>query len=126
MNVFGLFALLAIVIACLGLFGLSWFIIIQRTKEIGIRKVIGASVSNILLLVSRDFFLLVLYGIILAAPVAWYFSVKWMEKYPFRAGFSWWLFLLAGVLIVIISAVTIGYNTLVIAHSNPAESIKYE
>ena len=125
-TIFGLFAILAIVIACLGLFGLSWFIIAQRTKEIGIRKVNGASVSDILLIVSKDFFRLVLIGIILAAPVTYYLSMRWMEKYPFKVGFSWWLFGLSGILILLISAITIGYNTMVIAHTNPAESINYE
>jgi len=125
-TIFELFAILAIVIACLGLFGLSWFIIIQRTKEIGIRKVNGASVLNVLLLISVDFFKLVLSGIIIAAPVAWYFSINWLEKYPNRIGFSWWLFILSGFVIVVISALTIGYNTIAIAHTNPAKSLKYE
>jgi putative ABC transport system permease protein len=125
-TIFGLFAILAIIIACLGLFGLSWFIIVQRTKEIGIRKVNGASVADILLIVSKDFFRLVVFGIIIAAPVTYYLSMRWMEKYPFKVGFNWWLFALSGVLILIISAITISYNTLVIAHTNPAESINYE
>jgi putative ABC transport system permease protein len=125
-TIFGLFAILAIIIACMGLFGLSWFIIVQRTKEIGIRKVNGASVSDILLIVSKDFFRLVLYGIIIAAPVTYYLSMRWMEKYPFKVGFNWWLFALSGILILFISAITISYNTLAIAHSNPAESINYE
>jgi len=125
-TIFGLFAVLAIVIACLGLFGLSWFIIIQRTKEIGLRKVNGASVMEIVFLISGEFFKLVLLGLIIAAPVAYFLSIKWMEKYPFRIGFSWWLFILSGLFIFIISAITISYNTMVIAHTNPAESIKYE
>ena len=125
-TIFGLFAILAIIIACLGLFGLSWFIIVQRTKEIGIRKVNGASVSDILLIVSKDFFRLVFVAILIAAPVTYYFSMRWMEKYPFKVGFNWWLFALSGILILIISAVTISYNTLAIAHTNPAESINYE
>jgi putative ABC transport system permease protein len=125
-TIFGLFAVLAIIIACLGLFGLSWFIIVQRTKEIGIRKVNGASVSDILLIVSKDFFRLVLMGIIISAPVTYYFSMRWMEKYPFKVGFNWWLFALSGLLILIISAITISYNTMAIAHTNPAESINYE
>lgn len=125
-TIFGLFAVLAIVIACLGLFGLSWFIIVQRTKEIGIRKVNGASVTDILLIVSKDFFRLVLYGIIIAAPVTYYLSMRWMEKYPFKVGFSWWLFGLSGILILFISAITISYNTMSIARTNPAESINYE
>jgi putative ABC transport system permease protein len=124
--IFGMFAILAIIIACLGLFGLSWFIIIQRTKEIGIRKVNGATVMNVLRIISADFFRLVLLGIIIAAPVSWYLSVTWLEKYPYKVGFSWWLFLLSGFVIFIISALTIGYNVMVIAHTNPARSLKYE
>ena len=125
-TIFELFAFLAILIACLGLFGLSWFIIIQRTKEIGIRKVNGASVGNVLLLISQDFFRLVLSGIFIAAPVAWYFSVNWLEKYPDKVGFNWWLFILSAFVIFVISALTIGYNSIAIAHTNPAKSLKYE
>jgi putative ABC transport system permease protein len=125
-TIFGLFAILAIIIACLGLFGLSWFIIVQRTKEIGIRKVNGASVSDILLIISKDFFRLVFVAILIAAPVTYYLSMRWMEKYPFKVGFNWWLFALSGLLILIISGITISYNTMAIAHSNPAESINYE
>ena len=124
--IFELFAILAIVIACLGLFGLSWFIIVQRTKEIGLRKVNGANVYDIILLISGDFLKLIFLGIIIAAPAAYIFSVNWLEKYPFRVGFSWWLFILSGLLIFIISALTISYNTMVIAHTNPAKSLKYE
>jgi len=125
-TIFGLFAILAIVIACLGLFGLSWFIILQRTKEIGIRKVNGASVFDILILISNEFFKLNLLGIIIAAPVAYYFSLNWLEKFPFKVDFSWVLFILSGLIILVISAITISYNTMVIAHTNPAKSIKYE
>ena len=121
-----MFAFLAIVIACLGLFGLSWFVIVQRTKEIGLRKVNGATVYDIILLISADFLKLIVLGIIIAAPAAYIFSVNWLKKYPFRVEFSWWLFLLSGLLIIIISALTITYNTLVIARTNPAKSLKYE
>jgi putative ABC transport system permease protein len=124
--IFGLFSTLAIVIACMGLFGLSWFMIVQRTKEIGIRKVNGASVSRILLIVSGDFFRLVLGGLLIAAPVSWYFAKNWLQKFPFRIEFSWGLFLLSGLAIMVISALTISYHTITIARSNPAESIKYE
>ncbi len=125
-TLFGLFALLAIAIACIGLFGLSWFIIIQRRKEIGIRKVNGASATDILLLISGDFFRLILSGLFIAAPVAWYFSKNWLEKYPFRIEFNWWLFMVSGLLIFVISAVTIAWNTTAIARTNPADSLKYE
>ncbi len=124
--IFELFAILAIIIACLGLFGLSWFICIQRTKEIGIRKANGATAMNVLQLISVDFFRLVLYGIVIAAPAAWLFSEKWLAKYPFRVGFSWWFFLLAGFMIMLISAITIGYGTIMIANTNPARSLKHE
>jgi putative ABC transport system permease protein len=123
---FGLFAILAILIACLGLFGLSGFIIIQRTKEIGLRKVNGATAKDILFLISGEYFKLVLYGIIIAAPIAWGFSVNWLQKFPFKVDFSWGLFLLSGLVIIVISAITISYNTIVISHTNPAESLKYE
>ena len=125
-TIFELFSILAIVIACLGLFGLSWFIIVQRTREIGIRKVNGASVVDIMILISSDFFKLNLLGILISAPVAYYFSMNWLEKYPFKVGFSWGLFIVSGLIILMISAITISYNTLVISRTNPAESIKYE
>lgn len=125
-TIFELFAILAIVIACLGLFGLSWFIIIQRTKEIGIRKANGASVFELLIHLSRDYFQLILIGLVLAAPLAYFFSIKWLEKYPNRVDFSWWLFLLSGLLIFLISAITISYNTISIAQSDPARSLRYE
>jgi putative ABC transport system permease protein len=86
----------------------------------------GASAMKILLLISADYFKLILIGIIIAAPVSWLFSIKWLEKYPYKIGFSWWLFLLAGFVIFVISALTIGYNTMAIAHTNPAKSLKYE
>ena len=125
-TIFGLFAILAIVIACMGLFGLSWFINIQRTKEIGIRKVNGASTARIMLIISADFFRLIAAGIIIAAPVTLIIMEKWLEKYPFRVAFSWTQFILSGILIIAISALTIGYNTLTISRTNPSESLKYE
>jgi putative ABC transport system permease protein len=125
-TIFGLFAILSVVIACMGLFGLSWFINIQRTKEIGIRKVNGASTVKIMLLISADFFRLIAIGIIIAAPFTQFIMEKWLEKYPFRIEFSWGFFILSGLLIMVISALTIGYNTLAISHTNPSESLKYE
>lgn len=125
-TIFGLFAILAIVIASLGLFGLSWFIIIQRTKEIAIHKVNGASVPELLSVVSAGFFKLVLTGILLAAPVSYFVSVTWLEKYPYKVEYNWWLFVLSGMLIFIISALTVSYNTIIVARTNPAKSLSYE
>jgi putative ABC transport system permease protein len=125
-TIFELFAIMAIIIACLGLFGLSWFMIIQRTKEIGIRKVNGAGSMDILHLISSGFFKLVFYGILIAAPVSWYFSVTWLEKYPYKVGFSWWLFFFSGFVVFLIAALTISYNVMSIAQTNPARSLKHE
>lgn len=124
MIIFELFAALAILIACLGLFGLSWFIIARRTKETGIRKVHGASFADIILLFSKDFFTLVFSGIIIAAPITYLLSVRWMEKFACQAGFSWWIFLLSGLLILFISALAISYNVVLITRTNPASSLK--
>jgi putative ABC transport system permease protein len=124
--IFGLFALLAIIIACLGLFGLSWFIIVQRTKEIGIRKVNGATAMNVLRLISTGFFKLIIIAITIAAPVTWYLSINWLEKYPYRVEFSWLIFLLSGLLVFIICSLTISYNAISISQTNPARSLRYE
>jgi putative ABC transport system permease protein len=124
MTIFELFAILAIIIACLGLFGLSWFVIARRTKEIGIRKVQGASSKEVVALVSGEFFRLVMLGIIIAAPLTYILSSKWMEKFAYQAGFSWWLFALSGILILIIAALAISYNVIIIARTNPAQSLR--
>jgi putative ABC transport system permease protein len=125
-TIFEIFAILAICIACLGLFGLSWFIIVQRTKEIGIHKINGASPIEILILLSGNFLRLVSLSIIIAAPFAFIISRNWLVKFPNRVVFNWWIYLLEGFVILIISALTISYNTFVIAGMNPSKSLKYE
>lgn len=126
LSIFGLFSVLAVIIACLGLFGLSSFIIIRRSKEIGIRKISGAGVGSILYLVSGDFFKLVFAGLVIAAPLTWYLADNWLRKFPFRVDYSWAVFLLAALILFLISALTISYNTMVISYSNPAKAIKHE
>jgi putative ABC transport system permease protein len=121
-----LFTGLAIFIACLGLFGLVTFMAIQRTKEIGIRKTLGASVQNIVSLLSGEFMVLILLAVIIASPVAWYFMDKWLEEFAYRVSIVWWVFLLAAIITVLIALVTIGFQAIKAAIANPVKSLRTE
>ena len=125
-KVFGLFAALAILIACLGLSGLSLLTATTRTKEIGIRKVLGATVTGVVLLLSKDFIKLVLLAIIIASPVAWYIMHLWLQSFAYRIDISWWIFALAGLLSLIIALLVIGFQTVRSAIANPVNSIRTE
>jgi putative ABC transport system permease protein len=125
-SVFGIFACLAILIACFGLLGLSAYNVLQRTKEIGIRKVMGATVKNILILLSHDFLKLILVAMILAIPSGWYLMNRWLEDYAFRIRIGWWVFAIAGFLALFVAVITICIQTLKAATSNPVESLKTE
>lgn len=120
------FTFLAIFIACLGLFGLAAFTAEQRTKEIGVRKVLGASVASIVQLLSRDFLKLVLIAIVIASPVAWWVMHQWLQGFSYRVTISWWIFVLAGVLALIIALVTVIFQSIKAALMNPARSLKTE
>lgn len=117
---------LAIIIACMGLFGLTAFMIEQRTKEIGIRKVIGASVTNIVTLLSKDFVRLVLIAFIIAVPVAWYFMNKWLQDFAYRVEIGWWIFGVAGLLAVCIALFTVSFQAIKAAIANPVKSLRTE
>ncbi len=123
---FGIFGGFAIFIACLGLLGLSLFATIQRTKEIGVRKVLGASVSNIVLLLSKDFIKLVMLAIVIAIPVAWYILHNWLQDFAYHIAVSWWIFGLAGMLAIIIALLTISFQAIKAAMSNPVKSLRSE
>jgi putative ABC transport system permease protein len=125
-NIFIGFALFAILVACLGLFALSAFIAEQRRKEIGIRKVLGASVGNVSILLSKDFIKLVLIAMVIASPVAWYFMNKWLEDFAYRVTISWWIFLLAGVIALLITLVTVSFQAIKAAIANPIKSLRTE
>ena len=125
-KVFGLFSLLAILIACLGLLALAAFTVEQRTKEIGIRKVLGASVLSILGLLSRDFLKLVAIAIAIATPMAWYAMKQWLDGFAYRTTLSWWAFALAGALAIGIAFLTISYHSLRAALGNPVEALRSE
>ncbi len=120
------FSTLAIFIGCLGLYGLILFFVGQRTKEIGIRKVLGSNVANILALFTMDFFRLILIAGIFATPIAWYFMEQWLEGYTYRTEIQWWMFGLAIISIMIITIVTISYQTLKVAVTSPVKSLRME
>lgn len=125
-NLFSVFSCIAIFIACLGLFGLSAFSISQRVKEIGIRKVLGASVQQIVTELSQDFLKLVLIAAVIALPIAWYAMNTWLLNFAFRISIQWWVLAMAGVAAVIIAFVTISYQSIKAALVNPAKSLRSE
>ncbi|CCH51925.1 protein of unknown function DUF214 [Fibrisoma limi BUZ 3] len=120
------FAGLAIFIACLGLFGLAAFTAEQRTKEIGVRKVLGASIASIVTLLSKDFLKLVLTAIVLATPLAWYVAQQWLQNFEYRITIEWWMFGLAGLVAVVIALLTVSYQSIRAALMNPTKSLRAE
>lgn len=120
------FAILAIFISCLGLLGLASYSTMQRTREIGIRKVMGASVSNIINLLSRDFLKLVIISFFIAAPVAWYLMHQWLADFAYRTPINWWIFATAGIMAVLIAVITISFQAIKAAVSNPVKSLRTE
>jgi putative ABC transport system permease protein len=125
-TIFTVFACIAIFIACLGLFGLSAFAITQRLKEIGIRKVLGADISTIVTLLSKDFLKLVLVAAVIAFPVAWYAMSTWLEDFAYRIDIPWWLFLVAGVLAALVALGTISFQAIKAALANPVKALRSE
>jgi ABC-type antimicrobial peptide transport system permease subunit len=121
-----LFASLAIIISCLGLFGLASYMAEVKTKEIGIRKVLGASVAAITYFLSIDFLKLVFISFVIAAPVSWYAMNKWLESYPYRIDIHWSMFVVAGVLSLIIAFGTVSYQAIRAAIANPVKSLRTE
>jgi putative ABC transport system permease protein len=125
-KVLTIFAAIAILLACLGLFGLSAFVIQQRTKEIGIRKVLGASVSNVVTLLSKDFVGLVILSMLIAFPLGAWLMHKWLQDFAYRINISWWMFAVAGVLALLITLITISFQAIRAALSNPVKSLRTE
>ncbi|MEO9022015.1 MAG: ABC transporter permease [Ginsengibacter sp.] len=120
------FSILAILIACLGLFGLITYAAEQRTKEIGIRKVLGASVSDVWAMLSKDFLKLVLIAALIAFPVGWWAMNKWLQSFAYRIHISWWVFLIAGVTAILIALITVSFQAIKAAVANPVESLRSE
>ncbi len=120
------FAALAVLIACLGLFGLVTFMAEQRTKEIGVRRVLGASVSNVVTLLSKDFLLLVVIACVFAFPVAWWAMHKWLQDFAYRIHIGWWIFAAAGIAAVLIALLTVSTQSIKAALANPVKSLRNE
>lgn len=125
-RIFTFSSILAILLACLGVLGLASFASEQRIKEIGIRKVLGASVENIVILLTRDFSVLVLIASLIAWPVAYYITSGWMQKFAYRIGLGWWVFPLSALMVLAITFLTIGYHSIKAAQTNPAVTLRYE
>jgi len=125
-DIIKIFTLIAIIIACLGLYGLVSFMLVQRTKEIGIRKALGASVPTLIILVSKRFLKLVVISCILAWPVAYYLMNNWLKDYAFKIDIQFWVFLVAGMLLIVITFVTIFHQAFKVSKTNPVDVLKYE
>jgi putative ABC transport system permease protein len=120
------FTIIAIIISCLGLFGLAAFSAEQRTKEIGIRKVLGASVGSVVALLSKDFLKLVLVAVVIASPLAWYGMNKWLQNFSYRVDISWHVFVLTAAIALLIAFVTISFQAVKSAIANPVKNLRTE
>jgi putative ABC transport system permease protein len=125
-TIFKYFSFLSILLACLGLFGLVSLSAEQRTKEIGIRKVLGASISSVVKLLSKEFLILVCISNIVSWPIAYYFMNKWLEDFAYRIEIRWWMFALAGGIALLIALATVSFQAIKAATANTVESLRYE
>jgi len=119
-------AAIAVLLSCLGLFAIVSLVMQQRRKEIGVRKVLGASITQITSLLSKDFLLLVLVAFLIATPVAWYFLDQWLQNFPYRIAITWWIFPLAGIVVLLIALITISVQTIKASLANPVKSLRTE
>jgi putative ABC transport system permease protein len=126
LKAFGIFSAFAIFISCLGLFGLVSFATEQRNKEIGIRKVLGATVSSIIFMLSNSFAKLVVIAFVVATPLAWWAMNKWLQNFAYRADLGWWVFALAGGTVLLIALLTVSTQAIKAALANPVDSLRYE
>ena len=125
-RLFNVFAVLSVIISCLGLFGLAAFTARKRIKEIGIRKVLGANETNIVAMLSKDFLKLVLIALIFAFPIAWWTMEKWLQNFVYRIELSWWIFIVAGVIAILIAFITVSYQSVRAAFSDPVKNLRSE
>jgi ABC-type antimicrobial peptide transport system permease subunit len=117
---------LSILISCLGLLGLVMYTINTRTKEIGIRKILGATVTNIISILSKDFVRLVLIAFVIATPIAWWATYKWLQDFAYKINMSWWVFALCGFALLLIALITLSIQTIKAAIANPVKSLRTE
>src|SRR5665213_1117664 len=121
-----IFSILAIIVACMGLFGLAVYTAEQRTKEIGVRKILGASVTGITVLLSKDFLKLVIISIVIAAPISWWMMTKWLQGFAYKIKLSWWAIIVAGCIAIIIALITVSFQAIKAAVANPVDSLRSE
>jgi predicted permease len=121
-----IFAAIAIFLSCLGLYGLASFMAVQRIKEVGIRKALGASASSIVYLFSKEFVLLIAISFAIAVPVAWYFMNKWLQNFAFKIDLSWWIFIVGGIASIIIALISVSFQAIKAAMANPVKSLRTE
>ena len=125
-NLYKIFAVIAIFLSCLGLYGLASFMAVQRIKEVGIRKVLGASVSGVVYLFSKEFIILITIAFIIASPLAWYFMNQWLQDYVYRINISWWIFIVGGISAIVIALITVSFKAIKAALANPVKSLRSE
>jgi putative ABC transport system permease protein len=125
-SILTIFSAIAIFIACLGLFGLASFTAIKRTKEIGVRKVLGSSIQNIVMLLSKDLLKPVLLGTLIAVPLGYYFMTKWLDGFAYRISIQWWMFVAAASIAVMIALITVSFQAVKAAVANPIKSLRNE
>ena len=125
-QLYKIFAAIAIFLSCLGLYGLASFMAVQRIKEVGVRKVLGASTGNIVYLFSKEFIILIAIGFAIATPIAWYYMHQWLQDYAYRINISWWLFAAGGLAAIIIALATISFQAIKAAIANPVKSLRTE
>jgi putative ABC transport system permease protein len=125
-QLYKIFAAIAIFLSCLGLYGLASFMAVQRIKEVGIRKVLGATAANIVYLFSKEFIVLIAIAFVIATPIAWYYMHQWLQDYSYRIDISWWIFLIGGVASIVIALATVSFQAIKAAVANPVKSLKTE
>jgi len=125
-SLYKIFAIIAIFLSCLGLYGLASFMAVQRIKEVGIRKVLGASVGSVVYLFSKEFIILIGIAFIIASPIAWYFMHKWLQDYVYRINISWWIFVIGGIASIVIALITVSFQAIKAAITNPVKSLRTE
>jgi predicted permease len=125
-QLYKIFAAIAIFLSCLGLYGLASFMAVQRIKEVGIRKVLGATSANIVYLFSKEFIILIAIAFAIATPIAWYYMHRWLQNYAYRIDVSWWIFLVGGIAAIVIALVTISFQAIKAAIANPVKSLRTE
>jgi ABC-type antimicrobial peptide transport system permease subunit len=125
-NLFSVAAVIAIILSCMGLFGIASIIIRQRVKEIGVRKVLGASVNSIITLVSKEFLKPVIVAFLIAVPIGWWLMSAWLQNYAYRVKVEWWVFAIAGVAAILITMITVSIQSIKAAIANPVKSLRTE